>query len=90
VAGRSYREYAAEGACGQFVTVMPETDTVVGVNAGLSKPRLAHVDAGSDSALYRARRNRTVETLIILSWRSTKRASSRPVVLDEQALRNPL
>lgn len=34
VAGRSYREYAAEGAGGQFVIVMPDIDTVVGINAG--------------------------------------------------------
>jgi CubicO group peptidase (beta-lactamase class C family) len=34
VAGRTFREYAAEGNGGQLVMVFPELDMVVGVNAG--------------------------------------------------------
>lgn len=34
VDGRTYREYAAEGAGGQFVIVLPELDMVMAINAG--------------------------------------------------------
>jgi CubicO group peptidase (beta-lactamase class C family) len=34
VGGHSYREYAAEGAGGQLVMVIPDLDLVVGINAG--------------------------------------------------------
>jgi CubicO group peptidase (beta-lactamase class C family) len=34
VANRSYREYAAEGAGGQLVMVIPDLDLVIGINAG--------------------------------------------------------
>jgi hypothetical protein len=34
VAGRSYREYAAEGVGGQPVMAIPDLDLVIGINAG--------------------------------------------------------